>query len=87
MGMGMGGGEDGVEEGFLGRERQKGPVDVHRKKVVKGSLDREVRRCVRCGCVSVDVPAPPRTWPKFSQQQGMRCVCESGFVVEKLGDV
>ena len=79
-------GKDDVEE-FVGRMKQKGLVDVHRKKMVMGGREREVRRCVRCGCVSVDVPGPPKTWPKFSQQQGMRCVCESGFVVERLGDI
>ncbi len=80
-------GKDDVEDGFLGSNKQKGLVDVHRKKMVKGGKEKEVRRCVRCGCVSMDVPGPPKTWPKFSQQQGMRCVCESGFVVERLEDI
>ena len=74
--------------GLLGRKDKKEElVDVHRKKPLKGALDREVRRCVRCGCVNVDLAGQPRNWPKFSQQQVMRCVCESGFVVEKLSDV
>jgi hypothetical protein len=61
-------------------------VDVHRKKAVMGPSGREVRRCVRCGCVNVDTAGPPRTWPKFIQAQVTRCVCESGFLVEKLRD-
>jgi hypothetical protein len=83
-------GEDGDENGghgLLGRKGQEGLVDVHRKKPIKGGLDTEVRRCVRCGCVNVDLTGAPRNWPKFSQGQVMRCVCESGFLIEKLGDI
>ena len=88
-------GEDSEENGAhkvlaglgQGRKRKEELVDVHRKNTVKGGSDREVRRCVRCGCVNVDLAGPPRNWPKFSQGQLMRCVCESGFVVEKLVDV
>ena len=71
---------------LLGRKNKEELVDVHRKKALKGGLDREVRRCVRCGCVNVDLAGPPRNWPNFSQGQVKRCVCESGFVVEKLSD-
>jgi mediator of RNA polymerase II transcription subunit 16 len=80
-------GEGNGVHGLSGRKGKQELVDVHRKKAVKGGLDTEVRRCVRCGCVNVDVAGPPRTWPKFSQGQVMRCVCESGFVVEKLADM
>lgn len=83
-------GEDGDENGghgLLGRKGQEGLVDVHRKKPIKGGVDTEVRRCVRCGCVNVDLTGAPRNWPKFSQGQVMRCVCESGFLIEKLGDI
>lgn len=78
-----------LQAGVVGRGAGmgEGPVDVHRKKVLKQRLDTEVRRCVRCACVSRDVPGPPKGWPKFTAQQGMRCVCESGFVIERLGDV
>jgi hypothetical protein len=80
-------GEGNGVHGLLGRKSKQELVDVHRKKAIKGGLDTEVRKCVRCGCVNVDVAGPPRTWPKFSQGQVMRCVCESGFVVEKLADM
>lgn len=80
-------GEGNGVHGLLGRKGKQELVDVHRKKAVKGGLNTEVRRCVRCGCVNVDLAGPPRTWPKVSQGQVMRCVCESGFVVEKLADM
>jgi mediator of RNA polymerase II transcription subunit 16, fungi type len=86
----MGAGGDDEENGLhtlLGRKSKDELVDAHRKKPINEPSDREVRRCVRCGCVNVDLAGPPRSWPKFSQGQVMRCVCESGFVVEKLGDV
>jgi mediator of RNA polymerase II transcription subunit 16 len=79
-------GEGNGVHGCLGRKGKEELVDVHRKKAIKGPLHRELRRCVRCGCVNVDLAGPPRNWPKFSQGQVMRCVCESGFVVEKLAE-
>jgi mediator of RNA polymerase II transcription subunit 16 len=86
--IGAGGdGEENSQHRLLRRKDKEELVDVHRKKAIPGPLDREVRRCVRCGCVNMDTAGPPRSWPKFSQGQVMRCVCESGFVVEKLGDV
>ncbi len=76
-------------KGFIGEhgyvDVDVGSVDVHRKRLVGNRREMEVRRYVRCGCVNVDLNAPPRNWPKFSQGQVTRCVCESGFVVEKLG--
>jgi hypothetical protein len=89
----VGAADDGeYEEGngiprLLERKGREELVDVHRKNAIKGASDRNVRRCVRCGCVNTDVTGPPRNWPKFSQGQVMRCVCESGFVVEKLVEV
>jgi mediator of RNA polymerase II transcription subunit 16 len=86
----IGAGGDGEKNSLnrlLKRRDKEELMDVHRKKAIIGLLDREVRRCVRCGCVNMDAAGPPRSWPKFSQGQVMRCVCESGFVVEKLGDV
>jgi mediator of RNA polymerase II transcription subunit 16 len=81
------GGEGNGAHSLLGRKGKQELVDVHRKKGVKGGVDTEVRRCVRCGCVNVDLAGPPRTWPKLSLGQVIRCVCESGFVVEKLADM
>ena len=59
-------------------------VDVHRKTKVKGRG--EVRRCVRCASISEDIGGPKREWPKWIQQQMMRCVCEASFWVEGLDD-
>jgi mediator of RNA polymerase II transcription subunit 16, fungi type len=81
-----GGGEGNGIHGLLVRKSREELVDVHRKKAIKGPLHRELRKCVRCGCVNVDLAGPPRNWPKFSQGQVMRCVCESAFVVEKLAE-
>lgn len=86
MGDGGGGEANGMQM-LLGRKDKEELVDVHRKKVINGPFDREVRRCIRCDSVNVDSSGPPKSWPKFSQGQVMRCVCESGFVVEQLGEM
>jgi len=61
-------------------------VDVHLKTRIKVKKGREVRRCVRCACVSADVGGPKREWPKWIQQTMTRCVCEAGFWNEGWDD-
>ena len=69
-------------EAAHGGGKGRSAIDIHKKRAIRG--DGEVRRCIRCGSVNMDVGGPPKTWPKFSQQQTMRCVCDSTFVVEGL---
>ena len=65
-------------------------IDIHRKRKViagtSGDGKKGVRRCVRCGSLSGDVLGAPRRFPKFSQQQMLRCVCESGLLFEEYGE-
>jgi mediator of RNA polymerase II transcription subunit 16, fungi type len=65
---------------------EDGDVDVHRKTRVKAKGKTEVRRCVRCCGISEDVGGPKREWPKWIQQQIMRCVCEAGSFIEAVDE-
>lgn len=63
---------------------EEGDVDIHRKKKLKNRG--EVRRCVRCASISEDIGGPKREWPKWIQQQMMRCICEASFWIEEFDD-
>ena len=62
-------------------------VDVHRKKKITKGMRKEIRQCVRCGGPNLDVNGAPKTFPRFTTQQLLRCICESYCIAVQSEDV